>query len=107
MAHGIAGRLLKAHREQPGAPLGPMLASVSSDLLGVPLHYTDAQIAEIMSPRHFVEVRRTHGGPAPDETARALKASGDVLDRDETWLARIREALAAADARLHERSQAL
>ncbi|HEY6361139.1 MAG TPA: argininosuccinate lyase [Vicinamibacterales bacterium] len=106
-AHGIAGRLLKAHREQPGAPLAPALASISSDLLGVPLAYTDAQIAEIMSPRHFVEVRRTHGGPAPDETARALKASRDLLDCDENWLAQVRDAVASADARLHARSQAL
>ena len=33
----------------------------------LPLDYTDAQIAEILSPRHFVDVRRTHGGPAPAE----------------------------------------
>ena len=106
-AHGIAGRLLKAHRERPDAPLGPMLASVSSDLLGAPLTYSDAQIAQIMSPRHFVEVRRTLGGPAPDETARALQLSLDVFDRDQAWLARIRDALASADARLVARSEAL
>jgi argininosuccinate lyase len=106
-AHAIAARLLAAHREHPEAPLGRTLASVSSDLLGAPLDYSDAQIAQIMSPRHFVEVRRTHGGPAPAETARALKASRDLLERDEAWVARIRDGLAAADARLRERSQAL
>jgi argininosuccinate lyase len=106
-AHGIAARLLKAHREQPDAPLTTALASISSDLLGVPLVHTDAQIAEIMSPRHFVEVRRTHGGPAPEETARALATSRDLLDRDENWLVQARDRLTAADARLRGRSQAL
>ena len=106
-AHGIAARLLKAHRAQPDAPLAAALAAISIDVLGVPLVYTDAQIAQIMSPRHFVEVRRTHGGPAPEETARALRAARDLLDRDENWLVQVRDALAAADARLRARSQAL
>jgi argininosuccinate lyase len=106
-AHAIAARLLKVQREDANAALGVTLAAVSSDLLGTPLTYSDAQIAEIMSPRHFVEVRRTHGGPAPDETARAITASRELLVRDRTWLARTREALAAADARLRERSEAL
>ena len=52
-----------------------MLSTVSGDLLGVPLQYSDAEIAEIMSPRHFVEVRTTPGGPAPAETTRALQES--------------------------------
>ena len=33
-----------------------------------------------MSPRYFVEVRRTPGGPAPEETARALDESRRILD---------------------------
>jgi argininosuccinate lyase len=107
MAHGIAARLMKANREQPDAPLAPILAAASSDLLGAPLQYSDAQIAEIMSARHFVEVRRTHGGPAPDETARATKASRELLDRDRGWLVRARDGLAAAEARLRDRSLSL
>jgi argininosuccinate lyase len=106
-AHAIAARLLKARREDPGAPLAATLASVSSDLLGVPLQYTESEIETILSPRHFVEVRRTHGGPAPAETARAIQESRTLLQRDGAWLAGTREALAAADARLKQRSSAL
>jgi argininosuccinate lyase len=106
-AHGIAARLLKAHREHPDVSLAGVLATASGDLLGVPITYSDAQIAEIMSPRHFVEVRRTHGGPSPDETSRALKAARDRVDADQGWLARTRETLAAAEARLRQRSDAL
>jgi argininosuccinate lyase len=103
-AHTIAGRLLKAHRERPDAPLGAILATVSGDLLGVPLQYSDAQIVDILSPRHFVEVRRTAGGPAPGETARAIEVSRRALDADRQWLVRTREAAAEADAALRERS---
>jgi argininosuccinate lyase len=106
-AHAIAGRLLKAMREQPEAPLGDMLASVSGDLLGAPLRYSNEQMAEILSPQHFVNVRETHGGPAPRETGRALDAARSVLNSDRDWLARTREALDAAERRLRERSQAL
>jgi argininosuccinate lyase len=106
-AHSIAARLLKARREAPDAPLSRTLAEVSGDLLGVPLAYSDAEIGDILSPRHFVDVRRTHGGPAPAETARAIQESRDMLQRDGAWLARTRAALAAAEGRLQERSRAL
>jgi argininosuccinate lyase len=106
-AHSIAARLLKAKRDAPDVPLSRTLTAVSSDLIGVPLTYADAEIATILSPRHFVEVRRTHGGPAPSETARAIHDARQLLQRDAAWLARTREALAAADARLQQRSRAL
>jgi argininosuccinate lyase len=106
-AHTIAARLLKAYRDRPGAPLGAALATISGDLLGVPLQYTDAQVAEILSPRHFVDVRRTHGGPAPAETARALAASQARLDEDRRWRATTAERLAAASAELRVQAQAL
>jgi argininosuccinate lyase len=102
-AHAIAAQLLAVRRARPDAPLGATLQQVSGDLLGAPLEYTDAHVAEILSPRHFVDVRRTPGGPAPDETSRALKQSRDVLGRDQAWLARIREGLASGEARLRDR----
>ena len=106
-AHAIAARLMAARREDPRAGLAAALRAASSDLLGVPLTWTDAEIAQVLSPRHFVEVRRTHGGPAPAETARAIQESRSVLQRDGAWLAASRDALAAAEARLAERSRGL
>ncbi|MGE0445081.1 MAG: argininosuccinate lyase [Vicinamibacterales bacterium] len=102
-AHAIAGRLLAAGR----VPLGATLARISGDLLGVPLEYSDAQIAEILSARHFVEVRATLGGPAPAETARALDTAGARLDADRGWLQGARDRLTAAETRLRERIGAL
>ena len=106
-AHAIAGRLLTAHRDRPDAPLGATLATVSGDLLGVALQYSDAQLAQIMSARHFVDVRQTHGGPAPVETARAVAASKQALETDREWHADRRDAIAAAETTLRQRSVAL
>ncbi len=106
-AHTIAARLLKAYSDRPGAPLGAALATISGDLLGVPLQYTDAQIAGILSPRHFVDVRRTHGGPAPAETARALADSTHLLAEDTRWRAEIARQLTTAQSQLHAQAQAL
>jgi len=106
-AHATAARLMQATRERPGAPLGAILSTVSGDLLGVPLQYTDAELAAIMSPRHFVDVRATAGGPAPAETARALQESRALLKADQAWLDGRREALTRAGAMLKSRSAAL
>ena len=106
-AHRIAGRLLRAHEERPDAPLGAILATVSGDLLGVPLHYSDSRIAEITSARHFVDVRRTAGGPAPVETARAIADARRLLTTDGEWLATASVTLSAAESRLRDRSAAL
>jgi argininosuccinate lyase len=60
-----------------------------------------------MSPPHFVQVRTTYGGPAPEETARALAMSSDALARDRAaWQGR-RDRLASADSLLRERVAAL
>jgi argininosuccinate lyase len=106
-AHSIAARLLAAQRRRPDAPLGATLATVSGDLLGVPLQYSDAQIAQILSARHFVDVRRTPGGPAPEETARAIDGARAAIDADRTWLMRMTTSLSDAEKRLRDRGRAL
>jgi len=106
-AHAIVGRLLAVRLKNPEAPLGAALAGASSEVLGSPLQYEDEEIARIIDPRHFVDVRRTLGGPAPSETSRAMDEARGALDLDRRWLTTARDALAAADARLHERSRTL
>jgi argininosuccinate lyase len=106
-AHAIAAKFLQLRREEPNTPPGAALARVSADLLGAPVQYRDEEIVRITSPRYFVEVRRTPGGPAPAETMRATALSRDVLDRDRSWLETTHEALRDADARRRQRSQML
>src|SRR6267142_1701596 len=77
----IASRLIAAKQSNPGAKLSELVAGASRELLGTPLAYSDEALARILSPRHFVEVRQTRGGPAPQEMARAIAASRQLLER--------------------------
>src|SRR5262245_45715577 len=106
-AHAIAGRLsaLCAAGDAPG--FAAMLREASRDVLGAPVEITEPELMEVLSPRHFVEIRRTPGGPSPIETARASEVASTVLDADRVWLARTRTAITAADERLHARSRSL
>jgi argininosuccinate lyase len=107
-AHAVASRLLAEWRQAPAAPpLAPILARVSAEVLGQPLDYPEADLAQILSARHFVDVRCTAGGPAPQETRRAVRQSQQQLEADRAWLATRRAYTAAAESRLRERSRAL
>jgi argininosuccinate lyase len=106
-AHAIAGRLIAARQREPDRPLADVLSAASKEVLGAPVTYSEAALAEILSPRHFVAVRRTHGGPAPEETARAAAVSRQLLDADQAWWEQATNALADAERRLAERSAGL
>ncbi len=105
--HAIA-RLLVAGRERnPDQPMSELLKEASTTVLGEPLDYSGERLAAILSPRHFVEVRRTWGGPAPEETARASKVAQEQLQADEQWWATATGALHDAASTLDARSAAL
>ena len=106
-AHAIAARLIAAATASPDASLAGILREVSRSVCGREVVYTDAQLAEILSPRHFVEIRKTLGGPAPTETARALEVSKKALASDETWLTDARGRLTAAEEKLRAAASAL
>ena len=107
-AHGIAALLLKARTEDParvaGRGAGRGVARRSS---AAPSTIPTSSLEHIMSPQYFVEVRRTLGGPAPDETARALAEQRQLLDRDRVaWRTR-RDELARAEQQLNRQVREL
>jgi argininosuccinate lyase len=104
-AHAIARKVAEARRAHPQVGLATVVASASLELTGRRLDYTNDRLAEILSPRHFVEIRKTLGGPAPVETARAVAASRAALAADRKWVADTRNHLTAAATRLRERSE--
>ncbi len=106
-AHAITTRLLRIRSEHPDAKANETLAAVAFELLGRRIVYTPERLEEILSPRYFVAVRRTPGGPAPEQTSFALEASRARLDTDRQWYTERRGALAAAERLLAERSAAL
>jgi argininosuccinate lyase len=106
-AHGVAKRVVEARTADPSASLSRAVAEATAALPGGPVRREEAALEALLSPRHFVEVRRTHGGPAPDETARALRASRDALEADRAWTAEVERRLASADEELRRRSASL
>jgi argininosuccinate lyase len=105
--HAIASRLVASARKMPDRPLSLILRDVSKDVTGREVVYEEAALAEILSPQHFVSVRKTPGGPAPSETLRAIVVSEESLRVDEEWLADVRARLARAQQQLKEVSARL
>jgi argininosuccinate lyase len=106
-AHLIAARVVCAADDAASRSPAARLASASAEVLGRALHHDDGELAHVMSPRHFVELRGTHGGPAPHETARAAGEALVRLQSDLDWSGECRARLASAEARLRARSAAL
>ena len=106
-SHTIATRLVAECTRRPDRPRGAVLRELTEALLGREVVYTEPALAELLSARHFVEVRSTPGGPAPSETARAIAASRETLARDEEWLETTRARLVAADQKLKSAAAAL
>jgi argininosuccinate lyase len=105
--HSIAAKLIERVRKEPQTPLASALAEVSKTVTGRTLTYDDTRLREILSPRNFIETRKTPGGPAPSVIAGAIKVSETLLERDRTWLTTTRGQLTAAAARLKEEAVAL
>jgi argininosuccinate lyase len=82
-------------------------SEVSGAVLGRPIEFDEARLDDVLSARHFVEIRKTPGGPAPSEMARTLAESRTLLDADVKWLAAAREKLGRADSELTEAARAL
>ena len=106
-AHAAAGRLHDAHAQHPRVALTDVLAAICLELCGRPIVMDGERLREVLSPRHFVDVRRMLGGPAPEEMDRAIARSRGMLDDDRAWLASTRQGLGAAGELLRQRSTAL
>ena len=106
-AHRVAARVFAARAGDKSAPVAPALAAASLEAAGRAIQYDEARLAVLLSPRHFVAVRGTHGGPAAERVSEALAAAGARLDEDRRWLDEARGRLADADALRAARSAAL
>jgi argininosuccinate lyase len=106
-AHAIAALLQKARTEDPDVAVSGALEKASQAILGRPLQYGEHDLLRIMSPSHFVEVRKTRGGPSPAETSRAITESARLLHRDrEAWRS-YRSRLQDAETQLSAAARAL
>jgi argininosuccinate lyase len=106
-SHAIAARFVAACAARPDEPKTSVLREVSAALLEEPVSLDESTLARVLSPRNFVEVRTTHGGPAPSVTKAAIGVAGDCLTRDREWLAGRLRHLQEADQALGQAEQAL
>jgi argininosuccinate lyase len=106
-AHTIATRLVAEAARRPTEPPATLLRDVSQPLLGRPIEFDDARLNKVLSARHFVDVRKTPGGPAPSEMERTLAQSCTLLENDSKWMSGARAHVQRADEQLTEAAAAL
>ncbi|MEO8481268.1 MAG: argininosuccinate lyase [Acidobacteriota bacterium] len=81
IAHTIAGTIVQTCRAASVAQIAEVVTRAASELG----HEVDVSVDELtraLSPEHFVAIRRTHGGPAPEVTRDALQQSRTLLATD-------------------------
>ena len=105
--HAIASRLIARASAGGGERPADLLRLISAEVLGRPIELDDATLATILSPRHFVEVRTTPGGPAPSETSKAMQESRRTLEADRAWLSGVSSRLTGAEEMLKAAVKAL
>ena len=65
---------------------------------GREIRLSDEQVGRVLSPEHFIAVRRTWGCPAPETVGAATDAASASLENDRAGAARRHEILAAAES---------
>jgi argininosuccinate lyase len=106
-SHTIASRFVAEASRRPGEALSTILREVSAAVLGRPIDYTEKALGAVLSPEHFVRVRTTPGGPAPEESLRAIERSRGLLEADRAWGRGAEERLRAGESRLKAAAAAL
>jgi argininosuccinate lyase len=100
-AHHAASAVVEKMRSAPGSSLTDAVA-VATAAAGREVRLGDAELARILSPEHFVEIRRTPGGPSPTVVVAALTAAQTAMERDTIMVAGFRTSLATSVACLND-----
>ncbi|HEY3092914.1 MAG TPA: argininosuccinate lyase [Vicinamibacterales bacterium] len=103
----LADRLVRDHDVPFSKAHAIAAAYLRGEVRGAAQEYTPEELATITSARHFVEVRRTPGGPAPSETSHALGVSRELLDGNRAWLNAALKRLDEAAAKRRQLAQEL
>jgi argininosuccinate lyase len=102
VSHRVVAALITEAARRPDVSSSVLLREITETVLGRPIIYNDEQLAELLSPEHFVRVRTTAGGPAPERIDHGIAESRARLERDEAWVRvtnkKLRDATATLDA---------
>ena len=106
-AHGVATSFVRVRAAAPHLSELEALRAASTETLGRPVEFAAGELEKVLSPTHFVEIRRTPGGPSPAETTLALGESRNRLGDDREWLQERVGRLKEAQEELQRRSSQL
>ena len=104
--HAIAAAVVREAGRQPHARVADLLTQAAAGL-GRDIRLSEDEIARVLSPEHFVDVRKTLGGPSPEVAGRAIDVARAHLDADRAATAGLRLGLATAEQRLTEAAEEL
>ncbi len=105
--HSVAAGVVRLSQTDPDRSPADLIAEASKEVTGREIRLSAEVAAEVLSPEHFIAVRRTWGGPAPEVAGAAIDESRRLLTEDRTELARLRGQLFAAQEKLKQASAAL
>jgi argininosuccinate lyase len=105
--HSVAAKVVRLSRAEPDKSLTDLIAEASKEVAGREIRLSEEVAAEVLSPEHFIAVRKTWGGPAPEVVGAAIDESRKLLAADQEELARLRGNLSAAERKLEEASAEL
>lgn len=86
IAHKIVGLSVRAAIENNSEITHEILQNSAREVLGKELSLSAEDLQKTLSPENFVSVRTIYGGPAPEETRRALSVEREHETVDEEWL---------------------
>ena len=87
LAHSIVAKSVRAAIDQNGDITHQILQTAAGEVLGRELSLSAEELQQTLSPENFVRVRTIYGGPAPEETRRALEIERQQSESDEQWFA--------------------
>lgn len=86
ISHKIVGASVKAALAHHGEITHKILQTAAEEILGRKLEFTEDELKETLSAKNFIDIRTIYGGPAPDETRRALSVERNHEYADEKWI---------------------
>jgi len=98
-AHEIVSDVVRRGRDGAARDEPAVLLAAAARARGHRIEYAADDLARILSPENFVEVRRTLGGPSPQVVAAALEDARKSLETDSAQLAASRAVLSDAARR--------
>jgi argininosuccinate lyase len=96
IAHSIASRVVRSTPSGSTQGLSGVVSDATRELAGRAIALSDDQLARILSPEHFVAVRKTRGGPAREAIEPALADARAKLASDRSAATNARDRLARA-----------